>query len=102
MLKAVAVVLLAFGLCAIEPLVNPNLALEAAQPIASLVEITEEIKNDLLDPLEELAKENPEEPQLKELSEEMKELMEKLLDTTTEPKEMLARFLKWSRPCKRR
>lgn len=88
--RAMTLLVVAVGLCLISPYFDQTKTLEAAQPVEEVVAVIEQIKEELLEELEQLARENPEEEQLETLSEEMKELLEQLQQQETDPREALS------------
>ncbi|MCL2622559.1 MAG: hypothetical protein FWD31_02735 [Planctomycetaceae bacterium] len=89
--RTVTVLLLAVGLCAASPLINPQQTLEAALlPVPEVMNSIELLKEELVDWVEEKANEHPDEKELKDLSEELDKQHAKLEDMFADPREAIA------------
>ncbi len=76
--------------CFLFPLFGSHGQAAAAVPDATVLAVEEQLREELIEPLEELAAENPEEKELQELNEKMQELMSQLEQVENDPKESLA------------
>ncbi len=89
--RTLGILLVAVGICVASPLINPRQALEAAPlPVQEVINSAELLKEELVDWVEEKANENPDEQELKDLSEELDKQHAKLEETLTDPREAMA------------
>ena len=89
--RTMSVLIIAIGICIASPFVNPSQTLEAAPlPVQEVINSLETLKEELVDWVEEKAKENPDEKELKELSEELDKQHAQLEETLTDPREAIA------------
>ena len=83
--------LIALGLTLIAPLRSPNIEVTAA-PTSEVLAVGLQLQDELVDPLEELAEEYPDEPEIEELSQELQELLEEMEEVNVDPKEVLVKL----------
>lgn len=90
-LRAAAPLLLAFAMTFVPPLRLPVEEAIAA-PAPEVLAVADQLKEELVEPLEELAEEHPDEPEIEELSREMQELLEELEEANVDPIEVLVKL----------
>jgi len=89
--RTLGVLLLAIGLCIASPLVNPQQSLEAAPlPVQEVINSAGQIKEELVNWVEDKANEHPDEKELRELADELDKQQAKLEDTLADPREAIA------------
>ena len=89
--RTLGMLIIAVGICIASPFINPQQLLEAAPlPVQEVVTSIDTLKEELVDWVEEKAKENPDEKELKELSEELDKQHAKLEETLADPREAIA------------
>jgi hypothetical protein len=90
-LRTLGILIVAIGVCIVSPFDRSRQTLEAApRPVQEVVNSIESLKEELVDWVEEKAEENPDEKELKELSEKLDEQHTKLEETLANPREAIA------------
>ena len=87
--RAFCTLVVAVLLCAASSWIDHNKIIEAALPIDELISINDQLHEELLEPVKELAEDNPEEQPIQKLPEKIEELLKKLQENNTDPKESL-------------
>lgn len=87
---ALGTTVLALIIGLVSPYFNGHQQAVAAQKIQEIISVADLLQEELIEKLDELVEENPEEKGLKELSEKAKELLAQLNESVTDRKESLA------------
>jgi len=77
-------------LCLLSPIVQTPQIVSAAVTQETLVEMTDQLRRELLTPIEEMVRENPDDETMIELNAKVSQLIEQLEQLTADPKQSLA------------
>jgi len=86
---SMGVTLLAFLVCLLSPFFNKQQAVAASERLQEVVTAVEILREDLIEKVNELAEDNPDEKEIKELADKLKELLAQLDESATDRKESL-------------
>ena len=86
---SLGVTLLALTISAVSPLFNKHQTFAAAERLPEVLFTVEVLREDLIEKIEELADNNPEEKEIGELAEKLKELLAQLDESASDRKESL-------------
>ena len=86
---SLGVTLLAFAICLLSPFFNKHQAFAAVERLPEVVSAVEILREDLIEKMDELAEENPDEQEIKELADRLKELLAQLDESANDRKESL-------------
>ena len=87
---SLGVTLLAFTLAIASPFFNRHEAFAAVEPLPEVVQTVEILRESLIEKIDELAEDNPEEREIKILAEKLQELLTQLDESSNDRKESLA------------
>ena len=86
---SIGVTLLALAIGIVSPFFNRQQAFAAAERLPEVVSTVETLREDLIDKVDELAEKNPDEKEVKELADKLKELLAQLDESASDRKESL-------------
>jgi len=86
---AMGVTLLAATICFVSPLFNKHQAVIAAEPLPEVVAVVATLQENLIERMDELAEEYPDEEELRELADKLKDLLAQLDESANDRRESL-------------